>query len=89
MKVYVLSREDASHLGGPMGTEYTIPIGKPEVFKTIQEAYAAVKKINDKYNKNAKWDFPTFAEFKKEIIKTNEWSSDLRCEIVSINVKNI
>lgn len=35
--------EDLSHLGGPMGTEYTTPIGT-ELFKNEQDAINFLKK---------------------------------------------
>jgi hypothetical protein len=41
--MYALVNEDLSHLGGPMGTEYTT-MGAPRYFHTLVEAKAAAQK---------------------------------------------
>jgi hypothetical protein len=55
MDVYNLTCEDASHLGGPMGTEYTTHVfTKP--FTTLQKAKDYAKKYQKNWPEYAKWE---------------------------------
>lgn len=54
MEVYNLTCEDASHLGGPMGTEYTTHVfTKP--FTTLQKAKDYAKKYQKNWPEHAEW----------------------------------
>ena len=54
MEVYNLTCEDASHLGGPMGTEYTTHVfTKP--FTTLQKAKQHAHKYQKNWPEHAKW----------------------------------
>lgn len=53
-QIYMLECEDASHLGGPMGTEYTTHMfTKP--FRTANRAKEWAKEYQGKWPKWAKW----------------------------------
>jgi hypothetical protein len=46
MEIYVATVEDASHLGGPMGSEYTVPIAQ-KTFTTYDKALKWLEQWND------------------------------------------
>jgi hypothetical protein len=77
-KVYEAYREDASHLGGPMGTEYTIPI-EHKLFTDLEKAFAYLETVAEKYGEaidRKRWN-------------GKEYSQDIRCEIVGIRLKEV
>lgn len=76
--VWEVEREDAGHLGNPMGMEYTEPI-ETKFFRKKADAWEYLKKIAKRYG---------------ETLNKNEWCDytfcqDIRCEIVTINRKRI
>jgi hypothetical protein len=73
MNLYLLTCEDASHLGGPMGSEYTIKVfSKP--FSTLPKAKAHARKYNG--------EWPSWAKWKK--IEKDVWEVDARTHIYTI-----
>ena len=76
MKIYILTCEDASHLGGPMGSEYTTPV-ETEIFKSLKsaQAYAEGKHWND----DSEWMSH----------RDGHWSADVLAYIWSIETKEL
>lgn len=76
--IWEVVREDARHLGGPMGSEYTETI-ETKLFREKKDAWEYLEKVAKKYD---------------ETLSKNCWSrghfcQDIRCEIVEINKKRI
>ena len=77
--IWETTREDASHLGGPMGKEYTTVIeSKP--FSDKDKAFSYLEKIAKKYGE----------KLDKENWKGDKFfAQDIRCEIVYIRKKEV
>jgi len=78
--IYNLTCEDASHLGGPMGSEYTTHIfTKP--FTTVKRAKQyAVNYVKKYHDDKLEWN----ANYKK-----HEWSCDARTHIFHIKGEQV
>jgi hypothetical protein len=84
MDVYNLTCEDASHLGGPMGTEYTTHVfTKP--FTTLQKA----KDYAKKYHKGSKLEFiwPEYAKWEQD--SSVRWHVDAGAYIFEIKKEKV
>jgi hypothetical protein len=71
--VWEVKREDATNLGGPMGTEYTTFI-ETRLFGTKIKAWKYLEKIAKRYDE----------KLDKKNWKGNKFGQDIRCEIVYI-----
>ena len=76
MDIYILTCEDASHLGGPMGSEYTTLMWT-EVFTSLDKAKAHAEK--HWWREDSRWDRAAFREAK--------WSADVGPYIYTIEKK--
>lgn len=80
--VFMLTCDDASHLGGPMGTEYTTTIySKP--FSTKEKAFAYAVKDAPKHGTSA----PPLAEWQKD--STGNLGIDCRTVIFNIRKEKV
>lgn len=87
VKVFQLECEDASGLGGPMGTETTSTIFT-KLFSSREKAHAYAEK--DAKKRNAGWDgkpFPPLKEWNKH--STGEVGIDMRSVLYSIKPMTI
>jgi hypothetical protein len=67
-KIFILECEDLSHLGGPMGTEYTTPV--------FTEIFSSVKKAKE-YAETFYW--PAYCAWLKNTNSIILWVADASC----------
>lgn len=75
-KIYVLTCESASNLGGPMGSESTQHIFS-KLFKTLTAAKLYAKQYN------IEWDHVTWQRYGRK------WACDARTHLYSITLENL
>jgi len=82
MGVYLLICEDASNLGGPMGSEYTTHVFS-KVFSSLQSAKDYAKAHRER--RGGKW--PDWAEWKRD--RKTHWHVDAGTHIYKIDYQEV